>query len=68
MGGIHPKAKAQGSLPPKISRDFAKEELIEYIANFRKTLLSLGFDDCDVEYEICDATLDASDGAIQINK
>ncbi|MEN6379118.1 MAG: hypothetical protein ABFD15_06025 [Methanofastidiosum sp.] len=48
--------------------NLAKIDLVQAIKNFRSTMHHLNYNDADVEYEINDATLEASDGAIQLWK
>jgi len=48
--------------------NLAKADLIEAIKNFRNTWHHLGYYDVDVKYELYDAILDASDGAINVHK
>jgi hypothetical protein len=47
--------------------NLAKLDLIEAIKNFRNTWHHLGYTDAEVKYELYDAILDATDGAINID-
>ena len=51
----------------EISR-LAKEDLIRAIRNFKTTLDHLGHNNADVEYELYDAILDATDGTINMRQ